>query len=271
MQQTHVHKSSAFLTQARQFPLWILIVVILFGLSVVQDYIYSQTQHTGFYISESLLYNSIWFFLAPLTFLHAKLTRPLVFNSPLKKFGVLVLLSLPFTFIHIVIFSSFFVLVSYFVFSPTHYFSAIFNSALSNQLYILTFFYTFIYYLIRATQTKNKKVQTRSADTVKIHVKIGLKTIYLETAAIEHIITQKPYTLITAEGKEYLDNRTLKDFEALLNAKNFVRVHRSAIINKHFVTELKSRKNGDYDAFFESGQVIRFSRHYRDNWIHLFQ
>jgi DNA-binding LytR/AlgR family response regulator len=58
----------------------------------------------------------------------------------------------------------------------------------------------------------------------------------------------------------------LKKLERLLDPQVFIRVHRSAIINKNHITELKSRKNGDYDGIVTSGQTIRFSRHYRQNW-----
>ncbi|MBP7644450.1 MAG: hypothetical protein KA767_13995, partial [Saprospiraceae bacterium] len=36
-------------------------------LAVFQDYLFSKFQDTGFYLSESLLYNAIWLFLIPLT------------------------------------------------------------------------------------------------------------------------------------------------------------------------------------------------------------
>jgi two-component system LytT family response regulator len=54
-----------------------------------------------------------------------------------------------------------------------------------------------------------------------------------------------------------------------LNSQIFLRVHRSAIVNKNHITELKSRKNGDYDGVLTNGQSVRFSRHYRQNWSEL--
>ena len=74
-----------------------------------------------------------------------------------------------------------------------------------------------------------------------------------------------------SDEKKYLDNRTLKEFENILSNNNFVRVHRSTIINKMFVKELKSRQNGDYDCMLKSGKIVRFSRHYRTNWGDLLQ
>jgi two-component system LytT family response regulator len=98
-----------------------------------------------------------------------------------------------------------------------------------------------------------------------------LKTISLNVESIEFISTEKPYSAINSDGKKYLDNRPLRDFENILNSKFFVRVHRSAIINKSFVKELKSRQNGDYDCILKSGKTVRFSRHYRTNWQNLLQ
>ncbi|WP_103867619.1 LytTR family DNA-binding domain-containing protein [Aquimarina sp. I32.4] len=47
------------------------------------------------------------------------------------------------------------------------------------------------------------------------------------------------------------------------------KLHRSVIVNKNHITELKSRKNGDYDCILTNGQSIRLSRHYRQNWNEL--
>jgi len=90
-------------------------------------------------------------------------------------------------------------------------------------------------------------------------------------ATIEFISTEKPYSVIYAEGRIFFDNRTLKELESKLSSTHFARVHRSIIINKRLVKELKSRQNGDYDCTLRSGQTVRLSRHYKTNWQDLLQ
>ena len=242
------------------------IIFLIIGLSVIQDYFYSRLQHTGFYISESLLYNSLWLFLIPLTFLNLKYIDQFRFQNQWTQILARIVSSSVMTVVHLFIFASFFVAVSHLVFSPSHRFSRIFNAAISNQFYILILFYLLTPYIFRKSQNVHDSLQLTVNSPDHIKVKNGLKTVSLQSDVIESIMTEKPYTMIVSEGKKYLDNRTLKEFECLLDSPSFARVHRSAIINKSHVMELQSRKNGDYDALLKNGKRVRLSRHYRSNW-----
>ena len=75
--------------------------------------------------------------------------------------------------------------------------------------------------------------------------------------------------MICSDNQNFLHDESLKKLEGLLDSQIFLRVHRSVIINKHHITEIKSRKNGDYDGILSNGQSVRFSRHYRQNWDEL--
>lgn len=271
MQRTITDKLFKFHSRFKIPGIWVGIVALSIGLSVFQDYVYSRVQNTDFYISESLLYNSIWAFLVPLALLQIRLLRRFNFNNKLKKIATLVALSGVLTLTHLFIFASFFVSVSYFAFSPTHHFSHIFNAALSNQFYILVLFYVFIPFVSLAAKKTAQYAPLLVEYPESINVKRGLKTISLKTETIERISTQRPYTELVSCGKNYLDHRTLKEFETILNPKHFVRVHRSAMINKNTIKELKSRQNGDYDCLLQNGEIVRFSRHYRANWQDLLQ
>ena len=154
------------------------------------------------------------------------------------------------------------------VYEPSHRFSTMFNTALSNQFYIAFLWYALfpiIYF------TKNELTATTAQYSEKIKLKIGSKIIHLPLSAVQIISTDKPYSAVFANNQKFLDYKTLKQFEAELNPTLFLRVHRSTIINVTCIKELTSRSNGDYDALLENGQVVRFSRHYRNNWSHLLQ
>jgi len=265
MQQTIAYRPFEIHPRLKRPASWIGIALVVIGLSIFQDYLFSRFQNTGFYISESLLYNCIWAFLIPLALLEFKFLELI---KPGREFGwvvFIIALSGLLTALHILIFASYFFAVSYVAFSPTHNFSTIFNAALSNQFYILILFYAIVPLFFKKKNGHRTEHSTTEYPTT-IKIKVGLRIISLKTKAIETVSTEKPYTIVTLNGKKFLDNRSLKDFETILNPKHFARVHRSAMINKRFVIELKSRKNGDYDAKLQNGQIIRFSRHYRDNW-----
>ena len=179
---------------------WIGIFTLIMGLSVLQDYLFSQIRDTGFYFSDSLLYNCIWIFLVPLTFLETKLLEHV---KPKSK-GVLIFLMLVISgvlaLLHILIFTSFFVSVSYFVFSPSHRFIRIFNSALSNEFSLLALYYFLAPFLLKSFKTAVQRASSSTMYPENIKVKQGLTTISLPTQAIELISAHKPYTLIVTNS-----------------------------------------------------------------------
>ncbi len=88
MQQTITYKLFEINPRLKKPELWIGIFILAIGLSVFQDYVYSQVKNTGFYLSESLLYNSIWIFLVPLSFMQVRLLKHFKFNRNFQKIGV---------------------------------------------------------------------------------------------------------------------------------------------------------------------------------------
>lgn len=236
-------------------------------LAVFQDYLFSKFQDTGFYLSESLLYNAIWLFLIPLTVLEFGLLDKIRVVTKLHKSFFIIGLSALLCLLHILLFSIFFVTVSHLIYTPGHAFRNIFGSAMSGQFYLLLLFYTatpFIRDFLNDRKEKEKQASVGLDDKIKI--KTGVKTVVLNMEDIEWITTDKPYSVLHANGKVYLDDRSLKDFEDLLNPIQFLRVHRSSIIHVTFIKSFTSRQNGDYDVELKSGQMVRMSRHFKQNW-----
>ena len=141
-----------------------------------------------------------------------------------------------------------------------------FNAALSNQFYVLILFY-FLSPIVAQRLRKSADLQKGVAAYAEVlNVRLGYKTLPLKTAQIESVVADKPYCIIRTNGFDYLDDRTLKELESRLDPTCFLRVHRSSIINRDSLKELVSRGNGDYDGVMLSGDIIRLSRHYRNNW-----
>jgi two-component system, LytTR family, response regulator len=69
--------------------------------------------------------------------------------------------------------------------------------------------------------------------------------------------------LVTADGHKVLSSRTLKDWEARLPERQFVRVHRSAIINLEYVETVEVTDSGSYQVRMRSFPTpISISRRY---------
>lgn len=247
-------------------PLYVIIVIFVFVIAILQDYIYSRLKQTGFYLSESALYNTFWMFFIPLTIFINRLITLVNLNNKWGKLPFHLGIGITFSFFHIVLFTAFFVLVSNLVYSAPHRFSRIFNTVFSNQFYITLVWYV-IFPAVYSLKRKPAGITTQYPE--KIKVKIGTKIMTIRTSTIQLITTDKPYSVIFANEQKILDTQSLKEFETKLDPTFFLRVHRSAIINASYITELKSRNNGDYDVTLHNGQVIRVSRHYRKNWQQL--
>ncbi|WP_299121571.1 LytTR family DNA-binding domain-containing protein [uncultured Winogradskyella sp.] len=249
-----------------KIPSYLIIVVFVFVLAILQDYIYSRIQGTGFYLSESFLYNTFWTFFIPLTVFINRLIKIINPNREYRRLVYNLGIGITFSFLHLVLFTFLFVFVSSLIFTPAHRFSNIFNSALSNQFYIALLWYVifpFVYISLRKT------TEEATPYSEKIKFKIGSKIITVLTSSIQLISTEKPYSVVHTNDKKILDSKSLKEFGNKLDPSIFLRVHRSFIINSTFIKELKSRNNGDYEALLQNDEVIRLSRHYRDNWHQL--
>ena len=247
---------------------YVLLVAFVIALAVLQDYLFSRTRHTGFYISESLLYHTFWIFFIPLTMLANKLVRLANPKKIWAKAPLNIGVALFFSFSHLLLFTSLFVLVSTLVFTPSHRFIGMFNTALSNQFYITLLWYAIVHSIAIALRNLNRTPSPTGVSEV-IRLKKAGKIVTLPKESIQYIITDKPYSTIYTKDQKFLDNRNLKQLEAELNPSIFARVHRSSIVNTTAITELISRNNGDFDATLQDGKIIRFSRHYRANWDHL--
>lgn len=240
------------------------IILALVGLSILQDLIYSRLQDTGFYLSESLLYNTIWLYCIPFLFLIKKFFINNVFSNSKSKLIILVVLALACSLVHVFVFASIFCLVSTLSYETPHRFSTMLNGALSKQLYILFLVYILTPIVFRFWT--ERKIIDQKSETRKIMVSKGLRKVSLAIDEIICLTTDKPYAVIITKDQKFYDSRSLKNLHQILDANLFRRVHKSSIVNRNEIVELNSRKNGDYDAVLSNGTSVRLSRHLKKNW-----
>jgi len=58
--------------------------------------------------------------------------------------------------------------------------------------------------------------------------------------------------------------KTMKQLEETLDPKQFIRTHRSVIVNHHFVEKFCSQLNGEYYLVLKNGKELKVSRSYKD-------
>lgn len=62
------------------------------------------------------------------------------------------------------------------------------------------------------------------------------------------------------DGKHLLHRETLTSLEAQLDPKQFVRIHRSTIVRRSYVAELRPNEKGDYCVLLKTGEQLTLSR-----------
>jgi two-component system LytT family response regulator len=97
----------------------------------------------------------------------------------------------------------------------------------------------------------------------RIVVKDGIKLFVVPCDDIIFIEAKGDYTAIQTADKKYLHNESLAKLEESLEPSAFRRIHRSSIVNIHFIKELSSHYNGDYTVILNNGHTLKLSRNYR--------
>jgi len=251
-----------------RFGLLVLFGLVLYSLAIFQDYVFSKIKPTGFYWSDTMLYNIYWLLFIPFIQFAKSLYNKVQPKSLTKKILYASSTGLGFSLLHIFIFTSIFILGSNLIYSVPHRFLTILKNAVSNQLHITIIVYLFspfVFNYLKRKKELNKHFQNQKTNNT-ITVKNGIRRIKIDISTVLFIKADRPYTMIYANNQKFLHDESLLKLEKVLDSQTFLRVHRSVIINKNHITEIISRKNGDCDATLINGQSVRFSRHYRQNW-----
>ncbi len=252
----------------RIWMMLILFCISIYILAVVQDLVFAKLYRTRFYWSETLLYNLYWFLFPPLLLFLHRLVSPKKFRSPLFKGLYYVISGCLFPIIHIFLFALIFVGLSTLMNDNPHRMSVILSSAFSNQLYITVLVYIFLPWVYPYIIGLKRPLHSLGArfPSGTLAIKQGSRTRMIAIHTISSILTDKPYSAFFVNCEKILHNESLKKLEESLDPEIFIRVHRSAIINKGHIRQFRSRGNGDYDVDLSDGRTIRLSRHYRSNW-----
>jgi len=221
----------------------------------------------SFYFSESILFKTIWILFIPILALLSRILK----NQNLDSLGKTTFFIVTPIIIHLVVLPFVFLFFSVLFYNGRYDIYKILTYTLANDLYkliliysVFVFGYRYLSYKLTHPIPSNEKSYLKT-----ITVKNGTRRIKVDISTILFIKTDRPYTMIYTNDQKLLHDESLKKLESHFDSQIFLRVHRSLIVNKNHIFELKSRKNGDYDGILTNGQSVRLSRHYRQNWSEL--
>ena len=109
----------------------------------------------------------------------------------------------------------------------------------------------------------NSRSTNGSPYTTRIVFKSRGRILFLPVSDIRWIGAEENYVRISTEKETHLLRETMAHFEVRLDPQMFLRVHRSAIVNLHYVKEVRTEQTGDFTVLLLNGQKVPMSRTYR--------
>jgi two-component system LytT family response regulator len=97
----------------------------------------------------------------------------------------------------------------------------------------------------------------------RLLVNDGGRVLFVPVRDIELVQAAGKHVKIFVNGHCYLARQALRDVEARLDGSQFVRVHRSTIINVEQIVELHPLFHGDYQIGLKRGTRVTLSRRFR--------
>jgi two-component system LytT family response regulator len=94
----------------------------------------------------------------------------------------------------------------------------------------------------------------------RLVVKDGTRVTLIPVAKLDYAEAQDDYVALASEGKKHLKQQTIASLEAALDPKQFVRVHRSYVVNLERVTRIEPYLKDSRVAVLSSGVRLPVSR-----------
>ncbi|MDC0715930.1 LytR/AlgR family response regulator transcription factor [Nannocystis bainbridge] len=98
----------------------------------------------------------------------------------------------------------------------------------------------------------------------RLAIKDGSRVVLLRADEIDWIEAADYYVQIHAGPKSYLHRETMQSLERRLDPSQFVRIHRSAIVNRRRIRELRSGGRREAVVVLEGGATLKVARSQRD-------
>ncbi|WP_437312466.1 LytR/AlgR family response regulator transcription factor [Sorangium sp. So ce385] len=98
----------------------------------------------------------------------------------------------------------------------------------------------------------------------RLAIKDGCRVVFLSVEEIDWIEAADYYVQIHAGGKSYLHRETMNSVEGKLDPARFVRIHRSAIVNRDRIKELRTQGRRDTVVVLAGGAELKVARSHRE-------
>ena len=110
---------------------------------------------------------------------------------------------------------------------------------------------------------ENGKNRESAGYTTRIVFKSRGRILFLPVSEIRWIGAEENYVRLSTERETHLLRETMAHLEERLDPHQFLRVHRSFIVNLQYVKEVRTEHDGESSVMMLDGQRIAMSRSYK--------
>ena len=105
--------------------------------------------------------------------------------------------------------------------------------------------------------------KSESKSEKRLVVKVAGRVVFLETEEIDWIEAEGNYVRLKVGAESYLIREAMGRMAQKLDPDQFVRIHRSIIVNVRKIKELQPCNRGEYMVILKDGKELSCSRGYR--------
>jgi hypothetical protein len=103
----------------------------------------------------------------------------------------------------------------------------------------------------------------RLAPARTLLVSKGADECVLQVERVQYVSAAGNYVEVAAGGQVYLMRATMKQVEELLSGEQFMRIHRSHIVNLQEIERMSTQRSGHGSVHLRCGKVLSMSKSYR--------
>ena len=98
----------------------------------------------------------------------------------------------------------------------------------------------------------------------RVTIKSEGRVVFLSLDEIDWVEAAANYIKVSVGGKPYRMREAIGRLAQRLDTRQFVRIHRSTIVNVHRIKALEPVNSGEYIVILRDGKELSCSRGYRD-------
>ncbi len=91
------------------------------------------------------------------------------------------------------------------------------------------------------------------------------RTLFVSPDSVVQVTAQGNYVLLQCESASYVLRESITAMEEKLEPYGFIRIHRSVLINRSWVEEIRPYLTGAYGLRMRGGKEIKVTRTYKKN------